>query len=400
MRIESLPTFKEGKKAIDQNDPEGERVLDVIRKGPIKVEVDRKRGIMRHIWPLFTAVTILTGEYLYFNNREDPGEIKPRQTTTEVKPTAPGAETGREAKPKVSDTEIGRDEDCIKMERELTDSVPGYIIEMIKDRVISEKSKLKGAADQTDQAATRISGFERIDSDTPYLMSAILNEDNGFYPRNWLRGKVSEINYVTNTPGQIPKKYGKNSAASTMAGKYDRPPKSITLYTNEFNLIGKPMASYVLDHIIAHELGHANDWISNSTLSYKERLSLLKSVISRLGQRDRFESSYVESIKLDDKKEENIRKATEYWAEICEAYFRSLQFNKGPDFDLVEGIVRKTDPNYKKSAAESASYEVHRLSGKKEPMKLTSGGKEFSKDEIIKQIVGDLKKGEFNAFVN
>ncbi|MDO8574274.1 MAG: hypothetical protein Q7R86_01465, partial [bacterium] len=73
---------------------------------------------------------------------------------------------------------------------------------------------------------------------------------------------------------------------------------------------------------------------------------LLLAVGDRLDDPDRYESWYVESIKNKDKQYEQYTKAIEYWAEICERYFYMPRDMNIKDFRLVEGVVKKADPQF------------------------------------------------------
>ena len=66
----------------------------------------------------------------------------------------------------------------------------------------------------------------------------------------------------------------------------------------------------------------------------------------RIQAKDRFKSAYVESIKDDEKKFQNLMRATEYWAEICAQYFDNRSKLSVTDVMLVETVIKKNDPEY------------------------------------------------------
>jgi hypothetical protein len=103
---------------------------------------------------------------------------------------------------------------------------------------------------------------------------------------------------------------------------------------------------YLVEELITHELGHANDWSSDMEMSNEERLDLLLAVSDRLDAASRYDSSYVESIKNRNKRLERYFKAREYWAEICSAYFNDPDVLDVEDYILVDSVVKKSDPNF------------------------------------------------------
>lgn len=96
----------------------------------------------------------------------------------------------------------------------------------------------------------------------------------------------------------------------------------------------------------SHEIAHANDWVSDNEMSTLERVNLLLKIYKRLKSPDRYLSYYVESIQGKDLKEQNYNRAVEYWAEISEQYFKDASRLHIDDFRLVDGHIRKTDPNF------------------------------------------------------
>jgi hypothetical protein len=110
--------------------------------------------------------------------------------------------------------------------------------------------------------------------------------------------------------------------------------------------------NWSLDFALMHEMFHQADWISNSSLTHKERLQLLQATIDRVQSPDRYKSSYVEEIKNRNKQIELLNKATEYFAEIGGMYM-SKDFHLLPkaDRDLVASFINKFDPKFDRAAA-------------------------------------------------
>jgi hypothetical protein len=101
---------------------------------------------------------------------------------------------------------------------------------------------------------------------------------------------------------------------------------------------------------ILHEEAHFKDWETNRAMTLDERMKLAQEVIDRVNARDRFLSSYVESIRNPDKQTELGTKAGEYYAEITEAYFmpNSGSLLSQKDRKIVEEVLHQTDSTYKK----------------------------------------------------
>ncbi len=99
-----------------------------------------------------------------------------------------------------------------------------------------------------------------------------------------------------------------------------------------------------------HESGHVNDWIFDQTVSQKERSELKDRVIQRyLSGNNLFGSSYVGSIKNENKQKETSLKITEYWAEIVKQYFSDpnlFEQEYPEDYKIVNWWVKKHDPNF------------------------------------------------------
>ena len=156
------------------------------------------------------------------------------------------------------------------------------------------------------------------------------------YPDGWVIGEVVSITQeARNAP--MPERYGLAKGSTSTAAFYSG--------TERITFDTKPHPYEILD-ILAHELGHANDWESDEEMTDEERLDLLLAVGDRIDDEDRYRSSYVESIKNKDRERERYLKATEYWAEICEAYFTQPYNLNAKDYALVEARVKRHDPEF------------------------------------------------------
>ncbi len=258
-----------------------------------------------------------------------------------------------------------------------------------------------------------VSGFEQIDPELADNLKVVWSDENGFYPKGWVSGKFLAINYSTGQDTNTLQRYGTN-VTGRVVGTYNQATRSLNFYTNSNfevkladNKSPSNLAPKALDDVFSHEVGHANDWISNFNLPYERRLALLDSIIGRLNSDDRIKFSYVESI--DEKKFD--LKAEEYWAELCSEYFRSpknLKERHPKDFAIIDGVVEETCkivdvPKFNPVPSSQAKYEVARnWETRKGGVVLLHGGLTGWQD-YMKRVVWDLKgvggkPAKFDAF--
>jgi len=159
------------------------------------------------------------------------------------------------------------------------------------------------------------------------------------FPKGWLEVRQVIQQDITD---DVPEQYGLKEGLKSLASCSQIGESSIIFYqgSRQYRL------SFLISDVMAHELGHANDWHSDEQLDYSERQKLLLAIGNRIKSEDRYLSDYVESINNEDKKTENHLKASEYWAEICSQYFTAPEWMNIKDYLLVDGVVRKADPDY------------------------------------------------------
>lgn len=176
----------------------------------------------------------------------------------------------------------------------------------------------------------------------------------GTFPKNWMIGNVDTISLTPGKVVQMPEEYGiESTAAGANIPKEDKR-SQIQLYQHDLKDI-------VLT--IDHESGHANDWGNERHLAYAERVQLLQDVTQRFLLGDSlYHSDYVEAIDNPDKHIELYLKVSEYWAELCAAYFshavewedqvgkirvgHELNYTHPKDFVLVDNWVHRIDPDF------------------------------------------------------
>ncbi|MBU2109700.1 hypothetical protein KKB71_01960 [Patescibacteria group bacterium] len=201
-----------------------------------------------------------------------------------------------------------------------------------------------------------IKNFERVD-----LNSSVLEKiwkDGDTYPKGWIDGEVESIEYTEKKFSM--KDYGpefkERNADAVMERYLER--ILVNIDKEEMKRFEKRDLIDGLNFRVSHELGHSNDWETDNELSLVERVQLLKEIISRMESEKPFisimsefigEKSYHQKIRKANIEEENILRAKEYWAEICEYYFNMpdwLQEKYPEDFAIVDKYVKKNDHNF------------------------------------------------------
>ena len=159
------------------------------------------------------------------------------------------------------------------------------------------------------------------------------------FPSNWIHGEIDAITQRLES-GNV---FELDGVEWTTVANFQRRDTKINLFAHT----SEAGTDDLIDNL-AHEAGHANDWFSDSTTSYEEKLELLANVAERIGDSDRFQSAYAES-KTQETKDQKFNRylyAQEYWADICAQYFKDPTRLPMEDFELVDGWVRKGDPDY------------------------------------------------------
>ena len=219
--------------------------------------------------------------------------------------------------------------------------------ERFKDRGLFAKgsnivSERVGPGESEVVASTRVSALEGEDG--------ILNEQAfkdilvKTFPQGWVRNEVLSIRQIDEEKAESKRSDAKGLEGWEViagirhgAGHWGQ----IRLYS--------PIKEYKLFSVlgfIAHELGHANDWEHDNEMSIEERMDMLLAVSERLQAEDRFYSHYVESIENENPQAELYLKAKEYWAMICEQYYREPLMLSIEDALLVEEHIKKSDPDF------------------------------------------------------
>jgi hypothetical protein len=167
----------------------------------------------------------------------------------------------------------------------------------------------------------------------PYLEAKEVVQYIQGFPSDWVNGKVAKIVIHQET-------YGKKISIlrdGDTVGEFDTENDSVHIYgatIGETNLTQ-------FDRTVSHEVAHGNDWIRNSELTTPERIDLLSKIVARLLSKDRFVSSYVESIQAPDKETIISHQCEEYFAEIASAFFSNPTELHHKDYLIIHELVMK-----------------------------------------------------------
>jgi len=188
-------------------------------------------------------------------------------------------------------------------------------------------------------------------SDVKYLGGELKGESlrkiaQETFPKNWVKGEVSQITQE-GEPDFNMDEYGLREGWVTLAtcGK-DDVDNSRKSKIEFYQVSNEQSRQELFGRVLAHEFAHANDWERDNEMSTTERADLILAIAKRLESEDRYKSDYVESINNSDKQKERYYKATEYWAEICSAYFNNPDSLNVQDWFLVHENVKKSDPSF------------------------------------------------------
>lgn len=204
----------------------------------------------------------------------------------------------------------------------------------------------------SEHLSMEVGNFEAVDVPNEEIKNFLYKG----YPEEWL-AHISGVNFVP-FDLDMPEVYGIKETKGL--GK----PHMVAYVEHRGQLGGSTVVfSKELKNFfssVSHELGHANDWLARTDLSNANRIALLYHVIGRVQSPDRFQSAYVESIKNPDQYEELQLKATEYWAEIVQAYFDdpadAAKRLPAADYNLIQQFLGMVAPH---SDLKQAALERH-----------------------------------------
>lgn len=356
-------------------------------EGPEEVTV-RREGIW-HKWKGKIGV-LVAGTLLALGVREELGKRSHDASDSSKKDH--DATTNR-----IEHVEPVREE-IKRLENSLTNFVsPQYL------RGIKEADNLKNLL----KDRPGMQGFEKLDTNLTDHLKFVWDDNNGFYPKGWTRGKFFVISYSTNAPLDD-SSLNETTRNMSLGASSDKLTRSMTFFDNGTNGV-KQLSVPNLNQIYTHQVSHANDWGGNwvfgepgSTNLYEKRLTLLASVLDRVHQENRIHFPAVERITEGEHSGE--LKAEEYWASLCDMYFnypKKLKAEHSEDYNIVHGFVQSLDEGFDPDVARMARYEVARNFGNKD-VTLLQGGR-VSMVDFQKKVVAGLKvrgnKGpNFNAF--
>lgn len=180
-----------------------------------------------------------------------------------------------------------------------------------------------------------INDFDKIGLSEPTIKQ--LWKDGETYPKGWINGQVSEINYQNRIPF-LPE----DADAS-----YGQLLKDINVVARDGKSNEVLNAS---DWYFSHELGHANDWRSKIKVNYPERINLLANLLKLMEDEKVDLLSEREALKkIDDPQKRLLADAQETWATMCEYYFTFPEVFKKEQpesYQLVDQWVKADDSTF------------------------------------------------------
>lgn len=208
-----------------------------------------------------------------------------------------------------------------------------------------EQSKKSASSQSSEGAQSELVDFRTIDADSTRMAEIFVAS----YPKNWVKNDVGSIQFLPGKADSMPDQYGISGLSSgvTQRNSVQAGDSVIRLYQENI---------YDIVNTYSHETGHANDWFSDSQHSIQQRADLFRRVSERFFSGDSlFPSDYVTEISNPDSLESRKLKVTEYWAEICGAYFNDSNYLRQTypnDFSLVDSWVHDGDPSFNPRDAE------------------------------------------------
>ncbi|GEM_PF-3570501 len=165
----------------------------------------------------------------------------------------------------------------------------------------------------------KISGFDRFPSLSDQYVRNVLEAR---FHKRWLYGNISAFKYFDrdeahahyNVAGRAP-----NAGMQSMFAKHER--QEVQIFR-----LQEPTKENLL-RVMAHEIGHHQDWSTANRLPLHERLEFLREVSDQFESDGRFSSTYIDIDVPREYHERDLdvramryRQVKEYWASIIESY--------------------------------------------------------------------------------
>jgi|GEM_PF-2656093 len=224
-----------------------------------------------------------------------------------------------------------------------------YITSQLVPEVIGA---MRDAAEVGETKADPVTMENFVDAGISDEVASETWDDNGLMlPEHTLKGNVTSVEFKEGTE-EMSKHYGITGNAS---GKVVRDEKKIMLFhdTALNNIKDSGMEGALgltaLDIVMAHELGHMNDWLSKSGLTPQERVDFLYEVLRQYNQNSFIDSRYVEMIDNQDPRMEKTLKVSEWWAQVSEGFLTnpdSFQVTNQSEYRLAQKWLCRFDKKF------------------------------------------------------
>lgn len=167
-------------------------------------------------------------------------------------------------------------------------------------------------------------------------------KDGETYPKGWINGQVSEINFhhkLSSLPKGADASYGQLLKDINVLARNGQP--------NEELNAG--------DWLFSHELGHNNSYKEKVEATYPERVNLLANLLKLMEDKKVDLLSEREALKkIKDPQKRLMADAEETWATMCEYYFTFPEVFKREQpesYRLVDQWVKESDSTFDPSTA-------------------------------------------------
>lgn len=186
---------------------------------------------------------------------------------------------------------------------------------------------------------TAIQGFEALPGWSNERVRKLLESS---FNQRWLYGNISAFQYINRHETQAHYRVAGRAAGQGIQSVLIKGEKQrVEIYRAEERLRDESLL-----RIMAHEIGHHQDWENNNRLPIQERLQFLREVTARFESRNRLQNHYVDedipkeyADKKLDHTEMLYRQIREYWASIITLYTidsEALRHSNPEDYLLVK----------------------------------------------------------------
>ena len=212
---------------------------------------------------------------------------------------------------------------------------------------ITKKSDPPKAQKQHVIIFLQLENWKNFSSLTPEEIDKILSEYFTLYPQTWT-WRVKSVSFEPKN--QKPSCIKNPESNEWVGGSAEYEPSSnlwkIHIYPIQLSM-SLTLNPTVLCETFSHELAHTSDWKSVD-MTPEQKLEFFQKTVQRLNSPDHYadKDGYLKKISLDTPEKTAYRKVKEYWAIISNAYLENKKGLPAQDKQLVESVLKQTDPQF------------------------------------------------------